>query len=50
MGSRTTTFVSYSLTDDFWTASLGCGSDAVTPISLRKRSIGSSYNFRPGMA
>src|SRR5438094_8213822 len=48
LGSRTTTLVSYSLTDDLWTVSLGCGSQAVTPISLTKRSIGPSSNVMPG--
>src|SRR5205823_12346648 len=49
-GSRTTTLVSYSATDDFWTESLGWGSDDVTPISLRKRSRVSRSTLSPAIA
>src|SRR3989475_4260340 len=48
-GSKTTSLVSYS-PEDAWTESLGCGSPAVSPISFRNLSIGSSWSLRPGMA
>src|SRR2546422_1495196 len=48
-GSSTTSLVSYS-PEDAWTESFGWGSPAVSPISFRNLSIGSSWSLRPGMA
>src|SRR3979409_216641 len=44
LGSKTTSLVSYA-PEDAWTESLGCGSPAVSPISFRNLSMGSSCSF-----